>query len=103
MNDITKARAYLHATGSKLQHLQSFGLMLATAEQNYKELRLRKQRNQDLPGSLDEKEVDLTLELAVLRYLKRYNRLPGNITDAFDPGVTTDRKKELALSWMNSQ
>jgi len=101
MNDITKARAFLTATGSKLQHLQTFGLMLATAEQNYKELRLQQQGNKAIPGSLDMREVDIVLELAVLRYLKRNNRLPGNVTDAFVQDVTPDRKKELALSWLN--
>jgi len=101
MNDITKARAFLAATDSKLQHLQSFGLMIATAEQNYKELRLQQQGHKAVPGSLDVREVEIVLELSVLRYLKRNNRLPGNITDAFAPGVTLDQKKELALSWLN--
>ncbi len=101
MNDITKARAFLTATGSKLQHLQSFGLMIATAEQNYRELRLQQQGEKAVVGSLVAKEVEIILELSVLRYLKRSNRLPGNITDAFAPGVTLDQKKELAMSWLN--
>jgi len=75
--------------------------MLATAEQNYKALRLQQQGNKEIAGSLDEKEVDITLELSVLRYLKRNNRLPGNRTDAFAQGVTLERKRELALSWLN--
>jgi hypothetical protein len=101
MNDITKARTFLTAMGSKLQYLQSFGLMLATAEQRYRDLQLRKQGNRDVAGTLEEIEVNVTLEMAVLRYLKRTNRLPGNITDAFRQGVTTDEKLELAKSWMN--
>lgn len=101
MNDITKARAYLNTTGSKLQHLVSFGLMLATAEQNYRELKLRKKGHKDIAGSLDEKEIEILLEVAVLRYLKRTNLLPSNITEVFTPGVTLDRKKELAASWIN--
>ena len=100
MNDITKARAFFTATGSKLQHLQSFGLMIATAEQNYKELRLQQQGNKAIPGSLDVREVEIIVELAVLRYLKKYNRLPGNVTDAFAPDVTLDQKKDLALVWL---
>lgn len=101
MNDITKARAFLSATGSKLQHLVSFGLMLATAEQNYRDLQLKKQGHKEIPGSLDEREVEILLEVAVLRYLKRTNRLPPNVTDAFVEGTTLDRKKELATSWIN--
>lgn len=102
MNDITKARVFLNAAGSKLQHLQSFGLMLATAEQNYRELKLSKQGERVIVGSLDEREVEITLEVAVLRYLKRRNHLPGNITDVFSPGVTQAKKKELALTWLNA-
>jgi len=101
MNDITKARAFLSATGSDLQHLVSFGLMLATAEQNYRELKLRKQGNKDVAGSLDEKEIEVLLDVAVLRYLKRTNRLPANVTDAFANETSLDRKKELAASWIN--
>lgn len=102
MNDITKARAFLNAVGSKLQHLQSFGLMLATAEQNYRQVQLRRRGNQAEAGTLDAKETDTAVEVAVLRYLKRYNRLPNNVTDAFRPGVTLEQKQELARSWMNS-
>ena len=101
MNDITKARAFLTAVGSKLRHLQSFGLMLATAEQNYRDIQLGRQGNKAEAGTLDAKEVDAAVEVAVLRYLKRYNRLPDNVTDAFKQDVTLERKRELARSWMN--
>ena len=101
MNDITKARAFLSTTGSKLEHLVSFGLMLATAEQNYRDLKLRKQGRKDIEGSLDEQEVQILVEVAVLRYLKRRNRLPSNLTEIFANDVTLDRKKELAASWIN--
>ena len=101
MNDSTKARAFLHATASDLQHLVSFGLMLATAEQRYRDIQLRKQGNKDIAGSLDEKEIDVLLEVSVLRYLKRNNQLPRNVTDAFANGVTLERKKELAATWVN--
>ena len=102
MNDITKARAFLEATNSDLRHLVSFGLMLATSEQRYRDIQLRKQGNRDEAGSLDEKEVDAGIEMAVLRYLKKSNRLPRNITDAFAQGVTLEQKRELAVVWMNS-
>lgn len=102
MNDITKARAFLAATGSKLQHLQSFGLMLATAEQRYREIQLRRRGNRDEAGTLDAVEVEVAVEVAVLRYLKRYNQLPRNITEAFKQGITLEQKKELARSWMNA-
>jgi hypothetical protein len=101
MNDITKARAFLNAANSDLQHLVSFGLMLATAEQKYRELQLQKQGNKAVPGSLDKKEIDVILEVAVLRYLKRTNRLPHNLPEAFSEGTSLDRKKELAMSWIN--
>ncbi len=102
MNDITKARAFLHAQDSDLQHLVSFGLMLATAEQRYRDLRLRKQGNRDEAGTLDIKEVEAALEMATLRYLKRRNQLPPNVTDAFGNGVTLEKKQELAMTWMNA-
>ncbi len=102
MNDITKARAFLHAKGSDLEHLTSFGLMLATAEQRYRDLKLQKQGNKEVEGSLDQKEINVLLDAAVLRYLKRTNRLPGNVTEAFAMGTTLDRKKELAASWINA-
>lgn len=100
MNDITKARAFLRAIDSDLQHLASFGLMLATAEQRYRDIQLRKRSNNEW-SSLDEKELTVTLDYAVLRYMKRTNRLPGNVTEAFAPGVTAERKQELIISWMN--
>lgn len=101
MNDITKARAFLHTKGSDLQHLVSFGLMLATAEQRYRDIRLRKRGGVDMAGTLDEKEVEAALEMAVLRYLKRHNQLPRNVTEAFRTEATSEQKHELAMSWMN--
>jgi len=75
--------------------------MLATAEQNYRDLRLQQQGNKAVAGSLVKKEVDVILEVAVLRYLKRTNRLPANIQDAFLEETTLDEKRDLALSWIN--
>ena len=102
MNDITKARAFLNASDSDLQHLVSFGLMLATAEQRYRDIQLRKQGNKEEAGLLDKREVEAALEMAALRYLKRRNQLPRNVTDAFGNGVTLEKKHELAMTWMNA-
>jgi len=103
MNDITKARYFLHAKGSDLQYMVSFGLMLATAEQRYRDILLRKQGNKDVEGTWDAREVDAIVEVSVLRYLKRTNQLPRNVAEAFKQGVTLERKKELAQSWLNGQ
>ena len=102
MNDITKARAFLSAHDSDLQHLTSFGLMLATAKQEYRDLQLNKQGNPEAGGVLDKREVEAALNLAVLRYLKRNNQLPPNVTTAFRNGITAEEQRELALSWMNA-
>lgn len=102
MNDITKARHYLKTRQSDLQHLTSFGLMLATAEKAYREVKLRQQGHKDKEwGSLQEKEIEISLDYAVLRYLKRYNQLPRNIREAFKPGVTLQEKHELAMTWVS--
>jgi len=101
MNDLTKARHYLKTRKSDLQHLTSFGLMFATAETAYREVRLRQRTNKDW-GNLQEKEIETALDYAVLRYMKRHNRLPRNIQEAFAPGVTVEKKQELAMVWINS-
>jgi len=101
MNDITKARYFLHAKGSDLQHLVSFGLMLATAEQRYRDIRLQKRSGSAMAGTLDEKEVEAALEMAALRYLKKNNQLPRNVAEALSPTATPEQKHELAISWMN--
>jgi hypothetical protein len=101
MNDMTKARYYLKTRQSDLQHLTTFGLMLATAEAAYREVRLRQQGNKEWVN-LQDKEVEISLDYAVLRYLKRYNRLPGNIHEAFKPGVTVEEKQELAMAWISA-
>ncbi len=100
MNDITKARYFLKTRGSDLQHLTSFGLMFVTAEANYRTVKLRQQGNRDGAGALDEKEIETSLDYAVLRYLKRHNRLPPNAADAFKPGVTLEDKRDLARQWV---
>jgi hypothetical protein len=101
MNDITKARHYLKSRGSKLQSLPSFPSMLSSAEQEYRNLKLRAVGNKE-GISFEEKEVEAALDYAVLRYLKRHNQLPPNIKSAFDPGNTLELKRELAMVWMNA-
>jgi len=101
MNDITKARAFLNAQDSDLQHLTSFGLMLATAKQRYNDICLKKQGSVG-DDNLDRKEVGAALELSVLRYLRKHNHLPPNVTNAFRNGITVEEQQELALSWMNA-
>jgi hypothetical protein len=102
MNDITKARAFLTAQKSDLQHLTSFGLMLATATQEYRDLQLNKKGKPNAGSVLDKREVDAALNLAALRYLKRHNQLPPNVKTAFRNGVTAEEQRELAMTWMNA-
>ncbi|KKM13547.1 hypothetical protein LCGC14_1715120 [marine sediment metagenome] len=101
MNDITKARFFLKTRGSKLHDLQSFGLMLATAEANYRDVKMRRV---GAPGDhtvIDPIEVEALVEFACLRHLKRTNRLPDDAGLVFQDGITLERKRELALSWLN--
>ncbi len=102
MNDITKARHYLKARQSELQHLTTFGHMLATAEQKYREILLKKQGNKEVVGTYDTKEIEYLLDMAALRHLKKYNQLPRNVVDAFGQSITTAEKKDLALVWLNT-
>ena len=100
MTDITKARHYLKSRQSKLQHLTSFGLMLASAETEYRTLRLNQRSNKGW-DTFEDKEIETSLDYAVLRYLKKHNQLPRNITDAFKSDVTPAEKKQLAMAWIS--
>ncbi len=102
MNDITKARHYLKTRGSGMQHLTSFGLMFATAEQQYRDIKIRQQVKQDGVGELDGKEVEAAVDYAALKYLKKYNRLPPNIAALFKTNVTLEDKKNLAQQWASA-
>lgn len=102
MNDITKARYYLKGKQSNLQHLTSFGLMLATAERTYRDLKLKARGNKEVVGTYNKREVDAMLDLAVLRHLKKHNRLPSDLPTVFSQGMTLDEKKALAIRWMNA-
>jgi len=102
MNDITKARHYLKTRQSDLQHLTSFGNMLATATQRYREILLQKQGNREAQGTYDSREIEYLLDMAALKHLKKYNRLPRNVVDAFKDNITSEEKKELAIVWLGA-
>lgn len=102
MNDITKARYFLQTRGSKLKELTSFGLMLATAERNYRDVRLQRQGAPGDPSEIDPIEVNALIDYAALKYLKRYNTLPPTAKEALKEGTTLERQRELALSWINA-
>jgi len=97
---ISKARHYLKTRESKLQHLPTFGLMVATAEQNYRELRFRTGGNKEEAGILDEALIEAGLDFAVLKYLKKRGNLPKNITNVFRGDTTLKDKFELSQAWM---
>ncbi len=101
MNDITKARYFLKVRNSDLQHLTSFGLMFSTAEQNYRNVKLRQNSRRDVPGALDAKEVEAAVDYAVLRYLKTFNRLPPDTPLVFAEGASLDDKRRCAEIWIN--
>lgn len=101
MNDVTKARHFLKANGSKLQTLETFALMLATAEKRYREIQMKYRSASPFPidQRLGEQEADAALEYAALRYLKKHNQLPKNASSAFRNGVTLEEKNALAREW----
>ncbi len=102
MNDITKARYYLQQRGSSVAHLTSFGLLLAHAENEDRDIKLRQQGNAEW-DNLSSEEAESALDYAVLKYMKKHNRLPRNITDAFKQGITKEDKIALAMVWISSQ
>jgi hypothetical protein len=73
--------------------------MLATAEQQYRDIKLRQQGNKEGPGALDAKEVEAAVDYAVLKYLKKYNKLPSNAGMLSKQGITLEEKKALAQQW----
>ena len=100
MNDITKARYFFQAKGSKLKDLTSFGLMLATAQARYRDIRLKTRSG--LPGdheAVDPVEVDALIDLGVLKYLSKTNRLPDNITDVLSQSLSLEEKRDIAMNW----
>jgi hypothetical protein len=102
MNDITKARYYLKAKQSDMQHLTSFGLMLVTAERKYRDLKLSQVGNKQVVGTYDKQIVEAMVDVAVLRHLKKYNQLPKDLPQALQPNLTLEEKRAFALRWMSA-
>lgn len=102
MNDITKARYFLKSKGSKLKDLTSFGLMLATAENKYRDVRMRQVGAPGDHDAIDPIEVDALVDYALLKYLKKYNRLPQDAGVIVQEGCTLEQKRETAMGWINS-
>jgi len=101
MNDITKARYFLQTKGSKLKDLPSFGLMFATAQSRFKEVRASKVGKPGDEKQVDPVEVNALIDYAVLKYLKKYNQLPGNAGEVLREGTTLEEKRDAALGWLN--
>ncbi len=100
MNDITKARFFFTNKGSKLKDLQTFGLMMATAAARYRDIRLRTRSG--LPGdheAIDPIEVDALVDLGLLKYLSKHNRLPDNVADALSGATSLEEKRDIATVW----
>lgn len=101
MNDITKARYFLQTKGSKLKELQSFRLMLLTAEAKYRDIRRRFRSG--MAGddiNLDAREIDALVDYALLKYLERNNKLPSNAPEVLKASTSLKAKKEIALGWV---
>ena len=104
MNDITKARHFFTTKGSKLKDLQSFGLMLATAQSKYRDLRLR--RKSGPPGdheAIDPLEVDALVDLGLLKFLRRTNKLPADANVVLNKATSLEEKREIAMRWARSE
>lgn len=99
MNDITKARYYLKCRESDLQHQTTFGAMFAAAEERYRNVKLRVQRKLDAPGTLDAKSIETAVDYAVLKYMKKYNRLPTDLPKLFSSEISLEDKRKLAERW----
>jgi hypothetical protein len=103
MNDITKARYFFTTKGSKLKELQSFGLMLATANSRYRDIRLRlKSGMAGEGGATDAMEVDALIDLGVLKYMSKFNRLPEDAAQVLRQDVSLEDKREIAMRWARS-
>lgn len=103
MNDITKARFFFTNKGSKLKDLQTFGLMMATAAARYRDIRLRTRSG--IAGdheAVDPVEVDALIDLGILKYLSKHNRLPDNVAEALNAATSLEEKRDIAMVWANS-
>lgn len=102
MSDITKARFFLKQRKSAMATLETFQLMLATAESKYRSIRMRQVGNKDVPGTWETAEIEAAVDYAVLRYLKKYNHLPVEVSQILQQNVPLQKKKDLAIKWANS-
>jgi hypothetical protein len=102
MNDITKARYFLKNRASDLQHLESFSLMLTTAEKIYKDIKMRQASNTAIPGTWDQQETEAALDYALLKYLKKHNHLPTDAVKAIRSDISVEEKKGLIVRWVNA-
>ncbi len=100
MNDITKARFFLQSKGSKLKDLQTFGLMVATASSNYRDVRMRRSGMSGDHEVVDPAEVDALIDYALLKYMERTNKLPENARAVISNAVSWEDKREIAVGWM---
>lgn len=103
MNDITKARYFFGQKGSKLKELTSFRLMLATASAKYRDIRLRQKSGP--PGdndALDPAEIDALVDLGILKYMEKFNRLPQDAGRVLEQGIELQEKRDIALRWARS-
>ena len=101
MNDITKARYFLKNRSSGLQHLESFALMLSTAEKKYRDIKMRQASNKEIPGTWNEQEAEAALDYALLRYLKKNTQLPPDAAKALLPETSVEDRLALANRWAN--
>ncbi len=103
MNDITKARYFFETKGSKLKDLQSFRLMLATANDRYLNIRrLKRSKSPRDLEDLDPQETDALVDFALLKYLGRHNKLPENAPVVLRQDISLREKKEIALVWVQA-
>jgi len=103
MNDLTKARHFFTTKGSKLKDLQSFGLMLATAQTKYRDVRL--QRKSGPPGdteAIDPVEVDALIDFGLLKFLSKTNKLPEDANVVLNAGTSLKDKRDIAMRWARS-
>jgi len=101
MTDVTKARYFLKHRSSNLQHLETFALMHATAETNYKEVRQQaKNNNKDI--DFEQQELECAIDLAVLNYLRKYARLPDDVAKVLLNSTSDIEKRDLATGWYNA-
>jgi len=53
-------------------------------------------------GTYDRQEVEAMVDVAVLRYLKKYNQLPKDLPQVLQPSLTLEEKKAFAVRWMSA-